>query len=297
MSDLINYKYLSKERLEELNFLETFNFFKNSPKFSIKYDTYFEVYEKIFKNYRKKKITFVEVGVANGGSLFIWKKFFHEDSRIIGIDLNPEAKNLEKYGFEIFIGNQSDKKFWDDFYNRVGNIDIILDDGGHKNIQQISTVDNSINNINEDGLIVVEDVHSSFIKWYYNPSKYSFINFTNLIIDSINRRCLHLNHKKQNAYSKKVYAIEFFESIVVLKISQIKSRKSSMIFNDAKDEYFLDFRNNEYFGVIRNFTEEKLKYLNQIKIFKKILRKIFYRNMLFNLLENKKIKKIKKKSY
>ena len=295
MSDLINYKYLSKERLEELNFLETFNFFKNSPKFSIKYDTYFEVYENVFKHYRDRKITFVEVGVSNGGSLFIWKKFFHKDSRIIGIDLNPNAKKLEEYGFEIFTGNQSEKKFWDNFYNKVGKVDIVFDDGGHKNIQQIATVDNSINNINEGGLIIVEDAHSSFIKWFYNPSKYSFISFTNLIIDSINRRCIHLNYKKQNSYTKNVYAVEFFESIVVLKISQIKCKKSSMIFNDAKDEYFLDFRNSEYFNNFRNLIENKLKFLYRFKIFRKILRKILYRNILFNLFENKKIKKIKKK--
>ena len=120
---------------------------------------------------------------------------------------------------------------------------------------------------------------------------YKTLNFTNLIIDSINRRCIHLNYKKQNSYTKNVYAVEFFESIVVLKISQIKCKKSSMIFNDAKDEYFLDFRNSEYFNNFRNLIENKLKFLYRFKIFRKILRKILYRNILFNLFENKKLKK------
>ena len=36
----------------------------------------------------------------------MWRDYFGKDARIIGIDLNPEAKKWEKHGFEIFIGNQ-----------------------------------------------------------------------------------------------------------------------------------------------------------------------------------------------
>ena len=105
----------------------TFDLFQQSQKNSGKHKKYFEVYDKIFERFRNKKITFVEVGVLNGGSLEIWKKYFHEDSRIIGIDLNPECKKFEKKGVEIFIGNQSSETFWDDFYKKVGKIDILLE--------------------------------------------------------------------------------------------------------------------------------------------------------------------------
>ena len=43
------------------------------------------------------------------------EKFFGEKARIIGIDLNEKAKELEKYGFEIFIGDQSKPEFWKTF--------------------------------------------------------------------------------------------------------------------------------------------------------------------------------------
>ena len=109
--------------------LQIFKLFQKSKKFSIKWSSYFQVYEKIFSKYKNKKIKFVEIGVANGGSLFMWKKYFGKKAKIIGIDLNPNAKKLEKNGFKIYIGNQSDKKFWDHFYKKEGKIDIILDDG------------------------------------------------------------------------------------------------------------------------------------------------------------------------
>ena len=61
---------------KKLNQYLTYRLFKGSKKFSLKWSSYFQVYENIFSEYRNKKITFVEIGVANGGSLFIWKKFF-----------------------------------------------------------------------------------------------------------------------------------------------------------------------------------------------------------------------------
>ena len=107
-------------------------FFKSSPRYSIKWNNYFEIYENIFKKYVNKKITFVEVGIGNGGSLFMWRKFFGNKAKIIGIELNPDAKILEKHGFEIYIGDQANPSFWKKFYKKIGKIDILLDDGGHR---------------------------------------------------------------------------------------------------------------------------------------------------------------------
>ena len=82
----------------------------------------------------------MEVGIYGGGSLHIWKKFFHPKSRIIGIDLNPDSKKYEKFGYEIHIGDQENSLFWKKFYKKVGKVDILLDDGGHTDSQQIQTL-------------------------------------------------------------------------------------------------------------------------------------------------------------
>ena len=50
-----------------------------------------------------------------------------KDARIIGIDLDPNAKKLEKYGFEIFIGIKPQQIFGKIFLSRY-DIDVILDD-------------------------------------------------------------------------------------------------------------------------------------------------------------------------
>tara|TARA_B100000035_G_C20930004_1_gene522603 strand:- start:51 stop:908 length:858 start_codon:yes stop_codon:yes gene_type:complete len=274
--------------------LTIYKLFENSKKYSIKWSSYFQVYEKIFSKYKNKKIKFVEIGVANGGSLFMWQKYFGRKAKIIGIDLNPNAKKLEKYGFKIYIGNQSDRKFWDYFYKKEGKIDLILDDGGHKNLQQISTVHYSLNHIKDGGKIVVEDTSLSYLKKEFNnPSKYSFINFAKNIIDIIHTRSPLLK-KELNFYAKKIFLIEFFESIVVFSIDSKKCFMNKEVSNNAKNEWAIDFRHNEYFKGIKKKLDNEYKYLNKKNFFRKIIRKIFYRNFLFNIFDNLKIKKIYK---
>ena len=76
--------------------------FQSSPKYSIKWSNYFEIYENLFKRFEKKKITLVEVGIGNGGSLFMWRNYFGNRAKVIGVELNPEAKKLEKKWFQNF---------------------------------------------------------------------------------------------------------------------------------------------------------------------------------------------------
>ena len=73
------------------------SFFEESEYHTIKYRNYFPIYEKLFSKFVNKKITFVEIGVFSGGSLFMWRKYFGKDVRIIGIDLNSDAKRFEKW--------------------------------------------------------------------------------------------------------------------------------------------------------------------------------------------------------
>jgi len=95
--------------------LPIYKSFKKSPYNSTKHLSYFHTYSELLNKYRDKKITFVEVGILDGGSLFMWRDFFGKKARIIGVEFNPAAKKWEKEGFEIYIGSQSDKNFWKEY--------------------------------------------------------------------------------------------------------------------------------------------------------------------------------------
>ncbi len=288
-----NPKDLSKKSLDINSDLKLFKIYKNLKNVSLKSDTYFQVYQDMFGEFEGKDIVFVEIGVLHGGSLFMWREYFGKNSRIIGIDLNPEAKKLEKDGFEIFIGSQSDPTFWKNFYNEVGDIDILLDDGGHENAQQIITIDESINNIKENGIIAVEDTHTSYLKKFGNPSKYSFINYSKHLVDLVNSRFPEVLINSKNQFKNKIYSVSFYESIVAIKVNEKKSIESTLLKNnDNEINTVLDYRTTDYFPSISNFINRKLPSLNKIPVIKKIVRYLFFsQNFIVKIRDYLKLKK------
>jgi hypothetical protein len=273
-----NPNYQSDPRLESLDIYKAY---KKSPYLSFKHSAYFQIYEELLSKYRGKNITFVEVGVLNGGSLFMWRDYFGPQARIIGLDFNPLAKRWEKDGFEIHIGSQSNPEFWDTFYKSVGMIDILLDDGGHTNEQQIVTTYHSIPFIKDGGMLIVEDVHASYHKDFGNPSRYSFINYAKLFVDDVNARFPGVDIKK-SLFKEAVYSVSFYDSIVSFSIDRTKCFISSWTSNNGKSLEAEDYRHHD--SLARRANE----FL--IKIFKVIGVK-FSMGKLLNAIEKPLVKK------
>lgn len=215
--------------------------YRSSPYLSLKHSSYFDVYDILFSPYVGKEIVFVEIGVLNGGSLFMWRSFFGEKARIIGIDLNPRAKRWEEHGFEIYIGSQSDETFWADFKSRVGPIDILLDDGGHTFEQQIVTVEAMLPAIRDGGLLVVEDTHTSYKQEFGAPSRYSFVEYAKNMVDGINYRSRQV--KADRPPERRVFSIQFFESFVVFLVDRKRSEAEAVpVSNDGQSLDAKDYR-------------------------------------------------------
>ena len=225
-----------------MNENSTFQSFKNSPYFSIKHTNYFEVYDKLMNKFVGESITFVEIGILDGGSLFMWRDFFGKNARIIGVDLNPEATKWREHGFEIFIGDQSDSNFWAEFFSEIGNIHVLLDDGGHRNDQQIVTTTCALPHILDGGLLIIEDTQTSFMKFESFP-KYSFISFLKSKVNSLNARSGDLEIKK-DLFSSAVHSIEFFTGICVLHVNRALSTTTQRIENKGVRSNSSDFRYN-----------------------------------------------------
>ena len=242
----------------------TYKSFLKSKYLSLKYINYFNVYDSLLSKYRNKKIKFVEIGVFSGGSLFMWRNFFGKKAKIIGVDLNPDIKRFKKYGFNIEIGDQSDEKFWKKFFKKYGEVDIILDDGGHTNYQQILTVNHCIPFIKDNGILITEDTHTSYIKnKWYNPSKYSFINYSKKLIDDINSRYPGLR-KHNFTLRDYIYSIQNFESITVFNINRKLSKINKEIRNGKLSTNPIEFRaslkKNSFFFKIKNILGVKTNF-------------------------------------
>lgn len=243
--------------------LRSYQGFLASQYESRKHTSYFQVYDELFGKYVDQEITFVEVGVLNGGSLFMWRHFFGPKARIIGVELNPLAKKWEQDGFEIYIGSQADPAFWEDLFKKIGKVDVLLDDGGHFNDQQIITTLAAIPHVKDGGMVVVEDAHASYMRQFTNPSKYSFMNFCYKTVDRINARFPEINNAK-NLFSETVFSIAFYESIVAFKIDRTKCFNSQPIKNSGVSSMAKDFRKIDQLQRVSFF--ERTIYRNVVKI-------------------------------
>ena len=194
-------------------------FITNTGNIIHKWVDYFDIYHRAFAIFRDRPITFLEIGVQNGGSLAMWREYFGPNATIIGVDIDPECKALEKKGFEIWIGDQSDREFWAEFLHSHPELDVILDDGGHTMAQQIATFECLFPALNQGGVYFCEDVHSSYLP----PSggglarEGTFIEYVKNLIHGIHG-WYHLPIAElPHAYMmRNLYAISIYDSVIVM---------------------------------------------------------------------------------
>jgi hypothetical protein len=290
----------------------TFQAFSSSPYFSIKHTNYFDIYDKLLTKYVGQEITLVEIGILDGGSLFMWREFFGKHVRIIGVELNPEAIKWREHGFEIHIGDQSDPSFWGSFFQQVGDIDVLLDDGGHRNDQQIVTVKSSLPHIRDGGIILVEDTQTSFVK-FESFQKFSFVSFLKGKIRSLYSRSEEVR-VESDLFSKSVHSIEFFTGVCALHINRelcmdtqriencgMKSNQSDFRYNnDGKLQAVLrssyDWISWDYPSVERTKRYPRISRALQVNVIRKLLRLFIIplRSLIYLFLQLSNWKKLRK---
>jgi len=127
---------------------------------------YTEVYEYFFYpvKYDTKKI--LEIGIAGGASLKMWRDYF-PNAVIYGIDINDESA-LNSPTIKTFIADQSDRKKLQAFIDAHGDgFDIILDDGGHSMEQQQISFGYFFKYLKSGGYYIIEDMHTSIFAYYH----------------------------------------------------------------------------------------------------------------------------------
>jgi hypothetical protein len=137
-------------------------FQNNTGKKITKWTHYFPIYEKHFKPLTEKPIKLLEIGVLNGGSLEMWRKYFHPDSTIVGIDINPDCKQHEQEGIHVRIGSQVDTDFLQSVIDEFGVFDLVIDDGSHRVEHVNRTFEFLYPKIAEDGTYFIEDTHAAY---------------------------------------------------------------------------------------------------------------------------------------
>jgi hypothetical protein len=127
-----------------------------------KWRHYFGVYDRHLSTFRGRSPVVVEIGIYSGGSLPMWREYFGPGCQIHGIDIEPACTSYADDGIDIHIGDQADPEFWRGFIEKVGRVDVVIDDGGHEAHQQIATLEALLPAITPGGVFICEDVHGPF---------------------------------------------------------------------------------------------------------------------------------------
>ena len=138
------------------------DFLLNNQRIIHKWTNYFPAYEKHFSRFVNQSIVFWEIGVYKGGSLQLWKRYFGPFATIVGIDINPECKNVEENQIHVRIGDQSDTLFLQSVLEEFGPPDVVLDDGSHVMEHVCKTWDYMYDKISVNGVYFVEDLHTAY---------------------------------------------------------------------------------------------------------------------------------------
>lgn len=202
---------------DTMNPLEHFFFYGQHNKMT-KWCHYFEVYHRHFQKYQNKPVTILEIGVWGGGSLQMWKKYFGDECRIVGIDIMDECKNYEEDRIKIYIGSQEDRDFLQKVKKEERQFDIIIDDGGHTMNQQIATFEELYPCLSEEGIYLCEDVMTSYWPKYGGGYKKpaSFIEYSKNFIDQLNARYSMSPDLKISKLTQTIRSVHYYDSIVVI---------------------------------------------------------------------------------
>lgn len=221
----------NKLKDDSLNDLERF-YFKESHKCVNKWMHYFEVYERFFSRYRGKDITILEIGVFKGGSLQMWKNYFHildNSVKVYGIDIDPKCKMLEEEDIEIFIGSQEDRSFLQEVKEKIGKVDILIDDGGHTMSQQIITFEELFDIVGDNGIYLCEDLHTSYMENYGGKYKgKTFIEYSKNLIDYLHAQYSETDELVNNKYSDTIKFITYCDSMIIIEKKERTTKSISV---------------------------------------------------------------------
>jgi len=150
-------------------FDEWLNLAKDWPGPSLqKWVHYFEPYERHFSRFRGTPVVVLEIGIKDGGSLALWRKYFGESARLFGADLFEGAavfKGNPRYGTpeRIILGDQGSDSFWEDVRLALpgGTLDILIDDGSHAAGHQVKSMEMALQLLRPGGVYFCEDVHGA----------------------------------------------------------------------------------------------------------------------------------------
>ena len=193
------------------------------------------------ERFRYRKINLLELGVggyenphSGGKSLRMWKKYF-PFGNIFSIDIYDKS-SLQEDRITIFKGSQIDKIFLNKVTEKIGAIDIIIDDGSHINEHVIKAFNILFPKLQDGGIYVIEDTQTSYWDEFGGDSKNlknpkTIMNYFKSLTDALNNQEFLIPNYKQNYFDKKIVSMHFYHNLIFIYKGN-NDEKSNLVVNN-----------------------------------------------------------------
>ena len=193
------------------------------------------------ERFRYRKINLLELGVggyknphSGGKSLRMWKKYF-PFGNIFSIDIYDKS-SLQEDRITIFKGSQVDKIFLNKVIEKIGEIDIIIDDGSHINEHVIEAFNILFPILQDGGIYVIEDTQTSYWDEFGGDSKNlknpkTIMNYFKSLTDALNNQEFLIPNYKQNYFDKKIVSMHFYHNLIFIYKGN-NDEKSNLVVNN-----------------------------------------------------------------
>ncbi len=125
------------------------------------FHNYLNFYESFMAPLREQPITLLEIGVFRGASLATWAEYF-PNAKIIGVDIQPSAKQFRTDRVHIELADQSNLQHLAELCAKHGPFDIVIEDGSHMWEHQTTTLRALFPFVRNGGTYVVEDLQTNY---------------------------------------------------------------------------------------------------------------------------------------
>ena len=195
---------------------------------------YFTAYERHLARFCGLSVTMIEIGVFQGGSLEMWKRYLGPSAQIVGIDIDPACKAYEEPQVAVRIGDQGDPAFLQEVVDEFGPIDIVLDDGSHRGPDIATSFEVIYPQLQHNGVYIVEDAATS-----YMPSYGGGLNRPGTFLESVKARVdeLHADYSPEietTPFSQMTLSMHVYQNLVAFERGRHVDRRAIKTVPDRR---------------------------------------------------------------
>jgi hypothetical protein len=149
---------------------------------------YTKIYSWLFNSIKEQSLKFLEIGICYGDSVKGWEEYF-PNAELHFMDNNLSQIKYQSTRSQYHFIDQGYAPSLDAFVKESGgNFDIIIDDGGHKSPQIITSFQKLFPTLKSGGIYVIEDLGWCIRPECYTHGERTAFEFIKSLID-------HVHHK------------------------------------------------------------------------------------------------------